>query len=96
MQGGFLQFPFVSPGRWQLEHDFPRLGDFSSNLRSGVLFFRGGKVPSRREKERTPDRRLLFLIFNCFMLQPRKLVLGAHDSCLEELHVSSEVLFFSI
>ena len=29
------------------------------NLRSGVLFFRvGERVPSRRGKERTPDRRL--------------------------------------
>lgn len=25
-----MQFPFVCPGRWQLEHDFPHLGAFSS------------------------------------------------------------------
>ena len=37
MQGELLQFPFVHPGRWQLEHNFSCLGAFSSHL-SGLCF----------------------------------------------------------
>ena len=40
---------------WPLRYRYSAL---SNNLRSGILFFHGEKVPCRREKERTPDRRL--------------------------------------